>query len=180
MAWEWIGTSVVGVAGIWGTWLTGKQSRDQAERTNRSQLDQARLLAREARKQERLETAYLELLTMVERASHWAQLVLPLFDTVPSSMPGTKLPELEDQAQTAALVNAFGSDAVREKWEAWESVLKNMIRLVEVIQYQDANPPLAPAPRGQEPRTLLDAARTKEKEARKALADQVAAELRGG
>ena len=70
MAWEWVGpvaTATVRVVGIVGTWLTGKQSRDQALATLREQLGHDRLQAREAREQERLESAYLELLKMAER-----------------------------------------------------------------------------------------------------------------
>jgi hypothetical protein len=65
MAWEWVGpvsTATVGVAGIVGTWLTGKQGREDAKKISDATLANARLLATEARKQQRIESAYLELL----------------------------------------------------------------------------------------------------------------------
>jgi hypothetical protein len=102
MAWEWIGTSAVGGLGIVFTWLTGKQSRDQALATLRAQLGHDRLQAREAREQERLASAYLELLKMAERVGQWAQMVYPVFQS--GQPPSTPLPSLEVQADTAALV----------------------------------------------------------------------------
>ena len=74
MAWEWVSPVATASAGVLGggvgaffTWLTGKQSRDQALDTLREQLGHERLQAREAREQERLASAYLELLKTAER-----------------------------------------------------------------------------------------------------------------
>ena len=63
MAWEWTGT--LGLAGMFFTWLTAKQGRDHE-----------RLLAAEAREQQRLEKTYIDLLDMVQRAGQWVQFVL--------------------------------------------------------------------------------------------------------
>ncbi len=99
MAWEWVApaataaaTTTVGVAGIFFTWLTGKQGRDHAETISNQRLTHERLLAKEAREQERLENAYVELLRMAERAGQWAQMVYPVFQS--GQPPSTPLPSL--------------------------------------------------------------------------------------
>jgi hypothetical protein len=164
MAWEWIGTSVVGVAGIWGTWLTGKQARDDARAT-----------AREAREQQRLGNAYVELLETSEQAGQWAQTVLPMRDSIPPQ-PVPDLPSIEVQAHTEALVKAFGSAEVRELMEVWRSIVKEAIAIVGLILWVEED---VERHRGipQSPRIKLDELRRQEREARKALGDQVAIEL---
>jgi hypothetical protein len=177
MTWEWIGTSVVGVAGIWGTWFTGKQSRDQALATLRQQLGHDRLQAREAREQERLESAYLELLKMVHRAGQWAEMVYPVFQSGPP--PDIRLPSLDIQADAAALVAAFGTPEVEEKLEAWRSVLRQMITQAGLVPRQDERP--ADVPPGELiARAKIHELRPEEKKRRDALAAQVRSELAFG
>ncbi len=51
MAWEWVAPVATGTVGVFGTfiaWLTGKQGRDHAETITRDQLDQTRVMQREA------------------------------------------------------------------------------------------------------------------------------------
>jgi hypothetical protein len=177
VAWEWIGTSAVGGLGIVFTWLTGKQSRDQALATLRAQLGHDRLQAREAREQERLESAYLELLMMAERVGIWAQMVYPVFQS--GSPPDTRLPSLEVQADTAALVAAFGTDEVREKAEAWQSVVKQMITAAEQVVWEEAHPSQVP-PQGRSARATIHELRPEEKKMRDALGAQVRSELAFG
>ena len=115
MAWEWVApvatataATALGGAGIVFTWLTGKQGRDHAEAIFNQQLTHEQLLAKEAREQQRLENAYVDLLDMAERVGHWAQRAYPIMDTnPPQSVP--PLPSLVEQAHTGALVNAFRS-----------------------------------------------------------------------
>jgi|GEM_PF-1645035 len=164
MAWEWIGTSVVGGLGIFFTWLTGKQARDDARAT-----------AWEARYQQRLEVAYLELLKMAERAGQWAQFVYPMHQSGP--LPETQLPTFEVQADTAALLKAFGSDAVQERRETWESVVRQMISAAEQVVWEEAHPSQMP-PQGKSARVTIHELRPKEREARAALGNRVAAELK--
>ena len=66
--------TAVGVAGMFFTWLTGKEARDDARAT-----------AREAREQQRLENAYIELLDVAERTGQWVRMVCPVWDTNPRS-----------------------------------------------------------------------------------------------
>jgi len=180
MAWEWIGTSAVGGLGIFFTWLTDKQSRDQALQTLREQLGHERLQAREAREQERLETAYVALLKMAERVGHWAQMVHPVAQS--GELPATPLPSLEMQADTAALVNAYGTAAVRQRMETWEAVVRQMITQAELVDWEERDPPKAGDPRLERPYTnsprgALDRLRPQEAETRRAFEDQVRVEL---
>lgn len=175
MAWEWIGTSAVGIAGIVGTWLTGKQGREQALATLREQLGHDRLQAREAREQERLQSAYLELLKMVHRVGIWAETVYPMMG--PS--PDVPLPPLEIQADTAALVAAFGTPEVEEKLEAWRSVVKKMIALAGLVPLQDKDSNYV-SPDEPVARVKIDQLRPDERKKRDEIGAQVRSELAFG
>ncbi|MBO0880021.1 MAG: hypothetical protein J2P17_06565 [Mycobacterium sp.] len=72
--------------------------RDHAETISEQQFAHERLLAKEERDQHRLESTYVNLFLMAERAGQWAQLVLPMIDTRPPQ-PDRPLPSLEDQAK---------------------------------------------------------------------------------
>ena len=143
MAWEWVApvatataATALGGAGIVFTWLTGKQGRDHAEAIFNQQLTHEQLLAKEAREQQRLENAYVDLLDMAQRVGHWAQRAYPIMDTnPPQSVP--PLPSLVEQAHTGALVNAFGSHGVLERMETWQSVVHQMIATTRLIELED-------------------------------------------
>jgi hypothetical protein len=182
MAWEWVApvatataSIAVGVAGIFFTWLSGKQGRDHAETISGQQLAHERLLASEARDQQRLENAYVNLLEMAEAAGQWVQLVLPMLDTHPPQ-PDPPLPTLEVQAHTQAVVRAFGSPQVRERMESWERVVKQAISSVRVAHMTA----YAPVEAAQARVTLEGDLRPQEHSARQALAEQISAELRPG
>lgn len=178
MAWEWVApvvTGAVGLGGIVFTWLTGKQSRDQAVATLRQQLDHDRLQAREAREQERLESAYLELLKMVQRAGIWAETVYPLL----GQSPDIPLPSLDIQADAAALVAAFGTPEVEAKLQAWRSVLKKMIALAGVVPLQDTNSDFV-SPNEPIAREQIEGLRPDERKARDDLGAQIQSELAFG
>jgi hypothetical protein len=177
MAWEWIGTSTVGALGIIFTWLTGKQSRDQALATLRQQLGHDRLQAREAREQERLENAYLELLKMAERVGQWAQTIYPFAQF--GALPDTPLPSLEVQADTAALLAAFGTEEVREKAEAWQLVVKKMIALAALVPLQDKDSQYV-QPGDRIARAKIEDIRPEEKKKRDELGAQIRSELAFG
>lgn len=193
MAWEWVSPVAAAGGGLLGggigaffTWLTGQQSRDQALTTLRDQLHHDRLQAREAREQERLESAYLELLKMAERTGQWAQMVYPEMQAGP--LPDTPIPSLEIQADTAALLAAFGSEDVRELGERWEAVVRQMIRNAELVEFEERNPPMPgdstdyrwQRPYENSPRWVIHTLRPDEKLARDALGAQVRSELAFG
>jgi hypothetical protein len=138
VAYEWIGTGALGIVGIVFTWLTGKQARDQAEQTAEKRLEHERTMAREARDQERLANAYVRLLGMVERIGQWTQMVKPMLDTNPPQ-PVRALPDLDEQAEAQALVNAFGSDEVREAFESWRNLVwKITLAVGEIDREQES------------------------------------------
>jgi hypothetical protein len=156
-------TGAVGVGGIIFTWLTGKQARDAA-----------RVDARQARNQERLESTYTDLLVSTERISHWLAAVFPVLET---GQPIPEPPSPAEQARTEALVKAFGSNKIRELMEAWRGVVQQattrvgLIPEVEQDRWRWHGIP-------EDPRQKLEELRQQEREAREALADQAAVELR--
>ncbi len=75
-------------------------------------------LAREARQQERLADAYVEVLRIVEEVAHWAQRVRPMLDTSPLPEP-PPLPSIAEQIRMQALLGAFASEDVQARYEAW-------------------------------------------------------------
>ncbi|ORB66942.1 hypothetical protein [Mycolicibacterium tusciae] len=168
MAWDWVGpaaTAAVGMAGILGTLRGGSKT-----------LAHERTLATEARQQQRLENAYVDLLDVAERTGNWTHMVYPMMDTNPPQ-PVPPVPSLEEQAHTVALVRAFGSALVLERMYAWRAIVREMVATAEFIAWDEANPG-RPRENGERlPRLVLHELRTKEREAREALGDQVASEL---
>jgi hypothetical protein len=55
-------------------------------------------------------------------------------------LPATPLPSLEVQADSAALVATFGTDQVREKAEAWQSLVRQTITAAELVAWEEADP----------------------------------------
>ncbi|MET9303559.1 hypothetical protein ABZX66_30030 [Micromonospora aurantiaca] len=184
MAWEWVGPVMtgavgisVGITGIVATYKTGKQGRQHAEVLARQQNEHDAALAKEQRDQQRRSEAYVELLTMVERVGQWASMVRPMLDTNPPR-PVPPLPELSEQARSNALVGAYASPAVKERYQAWRKVVMEAIGAVEDIEFALANPDAGLS--HIKPRRELDFKhRPAEGDARRALADQIAAELGG-
>ncbi|HEX6758636.1 MAG TPA: hypothetical protein VF086_09550 [Propionibacteriaceae bacterium] len=181
MAYEWIGpvsAAVVGISGIFFTWLTGKQARDQAHQTADKRLDHERTMAHDAREQERRANAYVRLLTVVERIGQWAQMVKPMLDTNPPQEV-RPMPDLDEQAEAMALVNAFGSDEIRQSFKSWRDLVWDMIWAVaEIDREQGSGKRYRPETSdSDEPYMKLLKLRPAEDEARQALASQTRAEL---
>lgn len=173
MAWEWVSpvsTAVAGVAGVYFTYRAGKQGRDHAEAVAINQTANARLLAIDARQQQRIENAYLEALNEAERVGHWAQLVYPFVDTNPPQQPPV-LPSLEDQAKTAAVIHAFGSREVQQLLEDWRKVVVKMTTQASLIGMQEAGISI-------KARMTLEELRPNERGARLALGEQMSKELK--
>jgi hypothetical protein len=144
------------------TWLATKQNSDDAGAT-----------AKEARVQQRLENAYIELLDMTERAGQWVQTVYPMINTMPPQSD-PPLPTLAEQAHTEAVVRAFGSNEVRAHTETWRDLVRQVILTVEQVKWEEGQPTQHSQP---SPRLTLEQLRGEERTAREALADQVAVEL---
>lgn len=159
VAYEWIGTAgatVLGLAGITATLLAGKFERGHSER-----------MTREAREQERLADAYVRLLVLVERIGQWANMVKPMWDTIPPQ-PVRPLPDLDEQAEAEAVVNAFGSDDVLKVFEAWRGIMRDIVAAVGLIELECTGTDF-----GDEPYSKLYNLLPAEREAREALSRQV-------
>lgn len=175
MAWEWvspIATACAGAFGVYFTWFAGKQGREHAERISNFQLMHARALATESREQQRLESAYIQLLKEAERVGNWVNVIYPLVDTVPPR-PEPVLPTLDEQATTAALVHAFGSKAVKERMQAWRDVALYMTHLAGVIRTEESG-----GDKDFLHRKMFADRRPEESAARMSLAEQIATELK--
>jgi hypothetical protein len=123
------------VIGVFFTWPTGTQGRDHAERLAKQTYEYQRQLAEDARTQERLGEAYLNLLEMVEQVGAWAQAVRPVVDTDPPR-PVPDLPDVREQIRVEAASNAFASAAVREALGAWRRVVRDVEHAVLLIDLE--------------------------------------------
>jgi hypothetical protein len=167
----------VALAGIGSTALVAISAQVTSALTSRGDRKHERLLAKEAREQQRLENAYVDLLDMAEQAGQWGQMVYPLMDTNPPKPVPIELPSLEEQVRTVALVRAFGSDEVLERMETWLDVVMKMITTVELIKWEEAEPATRQSDDEPIARVTLGELRTEERTTREALANQVAVEL---
>lgn len=173
MAWEWVPTASVGAIGIVLTFVAGKQGRDHAERVARDRSSHERTLAEEARRQQRLENAYIELLDMAEKVGYWAQFSYPILEYNPPQ-PQPELPDLPSQARTEALVKGFGSRVVLHLMTSWRKIVKDMLVQHSIIQFAHSQD------QGQialEARKKFFDLKEPESRAREAIGDQVSAEL---
>ncbi|SKV08043.1 Uncharacterised protein [Mycobacteroides abscessus subsp. massiliense] len=176
MAWEWVApvsTAGAGGLGVFFTWLTSWQGRRHAETISRDQQKHARDLSREQREQQRLETAYIQMLIEAERMGNWATSVHPMYGP---NAPVVDMPSLDEQATTAAHVNAFGSAPVKRLMQAWRDVVSEMAFQAALIT--PSGFVVEDRSQDMEARKEIFRLRPKERRARLALADQVATELR--
>lgn len=141
-------------------------------------------LARETRVQQRLADSYLDVLKIVEREGLWLRAQFYNWEAASKEddydpIPRMKVPppELSDQATVSALLATFGSQQVRDRYEAWRSSVQKL---------QDANanlnwnmqevgdPDAQPSAEDLLPMQIAQEAQVK---ARQALAQAVAFEL---
>ncbi len=154
MAWDWVApasSALIGLAGLAGGVTIAVTGR-RHERHN----------AHEQWYRDRRAEAYLDLLDMAEGVGQWIEMVHPLMD--PRPVPD--LPSLESQRRVRARIAAYGSRAVKDRMRAWDTVGFAALRAAEGISRGDDNA-----------RLDLHERRGKEKEAREALADEIANEL---
>jgi hypothetical protein len=180
MAWEWIGTTVAGVAGITATYWTAKRGREHAERLSTAAQDHARKLAREERRQKRIGQAYEELLIQVELVGQWASMVRPMLSSAGDPKP--ELPGFPEQARIQALVLAHASPVVKARQAAWMEIIREMIHTDYGIELAERTAARSQAIGidGLELRRKLDLElRPAERKKRAELAEEIAKELRG-
>jgi hypothetical protein len=157
---------VIGVAGLLAGWLNLREG-NKHEAT----------MAREAREQERLGSAYVPLLRMAERMGQWAHLVAPMIEFNPPQ-PIPPLPDLAEQAEVAAVVKAYGSDATREVMDKWLEIVRKIVMAVQLVGFEREARERGEGGNFGQPYLKLMDLRPAEAETRDALARQVAAELR--
>lgn len=117
-------------SGLLTNWLGAKRD------TRRYSHEQE--MAREARRQDRLDLAYVELGKYLSRYGDWARAIRPLIGPVPVPDP---LPT-EERWRIESLVIAYGSDDVRRLLGLWEEQAKkiqNADQLIQLVE-QTRNP----------------------------------------
>jgi len=152
-----------------------------AERVTDKRNKHERQLAGEARVQQRLAEAYVELLELVHAVGQWSDLVRPIIGPGPEPPP---LPSLPQQARVQALIDAYASDAVKGLMKSWQDVVTK-VRVADMTIGFASQRDGVRSPAAAEQRQQLEekgwqelmALRPAEHAARQALADQVAAEL---
>lgn len=168
--------AVTGGLGVFFTWLSGKQGRDHTEKLTERQLKNALQLAQDARKQQRLEIAYVALLQMTERVGQWAHSVRPMLQTNPPR-EGAPMPSLEVQADAAAFLNAFASCEVTKRWDAWRDAIDEVrYAVIDIDLYRSGDVPREPGEPSPYKVLHMDVL-PREIKLRKAIATQVALEL---
>lgn len=139
VAWEWVPavsaatstTIVVGMT-LWATSRTGREGRQHAETVARQTAEHAEAMAADERTHKRLESAYVELLQMIEQAGHWADRLYPLMDTDPPR-PLPEMPSVDEQIRVRALVDAYGSDEVRELLGQHSRIIHGLRVAAEIV-----------------------------------------------
>jgi hypothetical protein len=109
MSWDW-GTTVAGVVGIAGIVGTYLGARHQGNVTVR--------MAREERRQGRLERAYQEVQRAVDRYAQWADATMPLI-SVGDHDPHPPLPGNDGPVLEASALRLYWSPEVRRLVQAW-------------------------------------------------------------
>jgi hypothetical protein len=183
MAWEWVAPVATGVtaitvavAGIVATYKAGAEGRKHAEKLADKKNAADRELAREQRHQQRQAEAYVEVLTIAERIGQWASVVERAYGAG-QTLP--QLPDLASQARGGALLNAYGSSKALAFYDAWQVTAQEIFVTVSEILRIHARG-AGPTDAQMELRVKLDLVlREEERVARKALVDELAAELQG-
>lgn len=132
-----VALAAVIVAGV-SVVSTGVIAWKVPDRAARHALD----LARENRTQQRLAEAYADVLRIVEReglylfatVSNWvAAAVEERYD--PITRMQVPAPQLTDRASVAALLAAFGSDGVREKYDGWRGAVEGVQEADDIVRW---------------------------------------------
>lgn len=108
---ELLAAAIAAAAALAGAWTVSRQATAQ----NRDRLAHERALAGEARRQDRIERSYLALLEAVNEADRLVETDAvnrerPDYETCDSRLAGVW-----------SDLDAFGSDAVRERFNAWRA-----------------------------------------------------------
>jgi hypothetical protein len=130
VAWEWVapvssasGAVIVGGIGIISTLMLSRRNAEQAEKIAELNTNHTEKLAREARRHDRLEAAYVDLLVFAQRAGAWAEAFRPLKEDDPEAAP---LPPKEEWQQVQARADAYGSPELRHVFRWYLLILREI------------------------------------------------------
>jgi hypothetical protein len=163
-----LGGLLVGAAGLIAGQLQTARADKRAER---------RLHAQWLR--DRRADAYVDVLGVAEKCGQWAQLIDPIVDGSPPR-PVPPLASPDDQGRVEALLAAFGSDTVRDRYTSWRSALLDIITQHKKIEFARLTSTASVPPVEDEGTLLLqleEKVRVSERVAREDLGDAVSAEL---
>lgn len=157
------------LSGWLNNWLGGK--RDRLTHAHEQEL------AREARRQDRLDRAYIELGAFLSHYGDWARSVQPFLGPVPVPAP---LPP-EDRWRIEALVTAYGSDDVRRLLDQWGEHARKIDNADVVIRMAEQSRAAEPEldQEALRERHALEDYRKAMHEAADAIRDQMRTELAG-
>jgi hypothetical protein len=112
------GGGLAALGGVLSGWITNwlGEKRDQRK------YQHERAMAIDGRRQERLERAYLELLSYLSYHAEWARAMRPFMGPVKKPDP---LPP-EDVRRVEALVDAYGSPKVRGLLDEWRDYVGHL------------------------------------------------------
>lgn len=166
-----ITSGLVGLAGLGATAWTSKRARDHSKE-----------LADTDRQQERLLTAYLALLGAMRKTGRWAQNVKPTFDPDPSR-DAPERPDGDEWHRVLAMLDAYGSVEVQNLHAEWVKTVDEVGRAALDLEFRSAHKDDLPHKLDGESSTdvyrrLDEELRPAEREARKAVADRIANELK--
>lgn len=170
-------TSALGAIGIVVTGLTAKGGRRHAENVAEDRMTHEREIAEDARAQDRLGDAYVELLSIVNRTADYAGRVRPMLDTDPPT-PRPPLPSTDEQSRADALVMAYGSRAVEALFEEWRQSVWAIIQADQMIGIGMEWGKDSGISQFEVRRKLEEELRPAQRAARKALSEAIGAELR--
>jgi hypothetical protein len=103
MAWEWLAPAAAIAGTLAGGGITGLVARGTRKHTEK--------MARQERQQKRLQEAYLETLTIINKAGLWASQVRP---PTGKSVNEAILPSRDEELRALVLMQMYGSPAVYE------------------------------------------------------------------
>jgi len=114
---------------VLGGLLSGWVSNWLGDKRDQRKYAHEQAMAAEARRQERLEQAYIELLGYLSHHAEWAVSVRPFFETIEAPDP---LPRAEVR-RVAALVEAYGSPEVRRLLSDWREHAEKLAEADAII-----------------------------------------------
>ncbi|MBB6375217.1 hypothetical protein BKA01_002439 [Pseudonocardia eucalypti] len=143
-------------------------------------------VTREARLQQRLADAYLEVLRIVEREAQWLEaeiynLSLTYEDVhyVEAKLIQLPIPEPTDRVTAAALLDAFSSTTIRDRYREWRETVDAASREIHFISRERRNNLQAHAdPKSLELNELSNQLAPREYQLRQSLVNAIALELK--